>query len=146
MEEFTWKVSKEDRPMPWVLYSIVGIVSIAIAAFFVYSGNIFGAALFIMGPVVIVISATKGQKEVYCTITDSEIKVNNRQYPFKNLEYYSIIADTLILKPKEQGVVYVPIFIEDTEHIHEYLFGKVKQNEDYQEDFSQIVNRFLRIH
>ena len=146
MEEFTWEVTKEDRPVPWGLYSVIGAICLAIAAFFIYSGNLFGSALFILGPAVIIISATQGQKEYYCKITSKEIQVNNRHYLFKNLEYYSIIADSLILKPEDRGVVYLPIFMEDHEQIHGMLSGLVEENEDYEEDFSAIINRFLGIH
>ncbi|MEX0877672.1 MAG: DUF5673 domain-containing protein [Candidatus Spechtbacterales bacterium] len=146
MENFRWQISKKDRATPWGVLSILFVISLAAGAYQLLTENYFGAALFVVAPVIMFMVSTQGQKEFYCEITDEGIKANNKFYPFKKLNFFAIIADSLIVKvKKEKDVVYMPIHFEDAELIREVLSPQLKEKE-YEENFSEIVNRFLRIH
>lgn len=146
MENFNWKIAKADRATPWGIISISAVLGIAIAAYLFYVGNYFGAGLLILVPVIFLIVSSQGQKDFSCSIEEDSIKANNSVYPFKKLSFFVIIADSLVLKPKDANAVYLPIDVKDAEKIREILLQQLEEEEEYEEGFSEIVNRLLRIY
>jgi len=146
MEKFTWQISKKDRVTPWGILSVLLVISLAAAVYQFLTENYFGAALFIVAPVIMFMVSTQGQKEFHCEITDEGIKANNKFYPFKKLDFFAIIADSLIVKvKKEKDVVYIPVHFEDTELIREKLSKNLRE-EEYEENLGEILNRLLQVH
>jgi len=143
--EFEWNVLKKDRHMPWRTLIIIGVLSVVAAIYFFFKESYFATALFITAPAVIVLASLQGPEQTLGSITDKGVQVNKTNYKYDFLEYFFIISDNLLLKPKDKDIIYIPINEEDGDEIIEVLSNYIPEKE-YEEKFADIVNRFLRIH
>ena len=143
--EFEWSVSKKDRHMPWRTFIIIGVLSVIAAIYFFFKESYFATALFIIAPAVMVLTSLQGPEQTLGSITDKGVKINNTNYKYDFLEFFSIISDNLLLKPKDGDIMYIPINEEEDDEIRGVLSNYIPEKE-YEEKFVDIVNRFLRIH
>jgi len=145
MEEFSWKVLKQERPIPWKLLVVIAIFSFSVSAYSIFRVNYFAAALFFIAPVILFITITQGTNEHVCRITDKGIRVNNNFHKYSKIFFFSIVDNFLILKMKEGNAVYIPIKEEDGENIAKALSAYLEED-DYEESMGEVVNRILQIH
>lgn len=131
--------------MSWRIFSIILAASLLIAAYFIYKTNYFGAALFVLMPLVLVINYIEQPKKFACRITEDALIINSTVYPIKTLEYFSVTENIFIIKPQKKSAVYVPINRKDKDEIRNTMSQYVKERE-HEESLSELINRIFRIH
>jgi len=143
--EFEWEISKSERHTPLKTLIGIGVVSLLSAVYFFITQNYFASVLFIVAPIVIVFISLQAPDKFLGKVTQKGVRVNNKNYDYDSLEYFSIIQDNLILKVKEGGMKYFPIHQEDADKLRGALANYIPEKE-HNETLVEVINRFLGVH
>ena len=142
---FNWEITKSDRHMPWKTLLFIGLISLSSAAYFFVIKRYVAFALFIIAHIVMILTSMQGPDKTTGSVSSNGILINDKNYNYDSLEYFSIVRDYLILKPKEEKAQYFAIHEHDSDDLREVLSGYIPEKE-HDENLIDIINRYLRIH
>ncbi|MDX1535578.1 MAG: hypothetical protein R3346_02360 [Candidatus Spechtbacterales bacterium] len=147
MQKINWKISKEQRPTYWKFVVVLAAALLGIAAYFATVQNYFATAFFGIAPGIFIILATQGPRELRYEINEESAKINNSKYKYKNLEYYALLDDFLVLKPKSaEPAIYMPLPDSiELDKITDILSKRLRESE-HEQTFGEVINRILNIY
>ena len=141
IEEFEYSHKTND----W--YWAVGIITTAIAIASVIFENILFAILIIIASFTLVMQSAKKPTLLKVLINARGITINNKFYPFNNLESFWVDkngeTDTLLIKSKKITMPYivVPLHEEDSGFIENFLTNFLNEEELHEPLAQKIMER-----
>lgn len=128
--EFAARDQKNDFNMP--ILAALGLVDVALIAYFIYSENYIGAFLFLMVGFTVFLTIFNRKridpKEIKCKIKTQGIQMDNILYPYENLKSFWIFYEPpyhqeLSIRSKKTFMNYIkiPLSDEDPVKIREIL-------------------------
>lgn len=144
-ELFSWNIVVHPPKAAWLPVGAISLALWGIGAYFATTGNLFGAALFALFPVLLVAQRFSGPRGVRCVVREDEIEVNGTRHAFKDCESFAWVhEEEFVLNRKGGGAVHVPFYAEDGDKVEEVLVNVLPEGE-HEEDVSEIISRFLRL-
>lgn len=144
-ELFSWNIVVHPPKASWVPLIVASVVLWGIAGYFGSTGNFFGGALFALFPVLLVAQQFTSPRAVRCVMREDGVEVNGSRHLFKECASFAWVHDEeFVLNRRSGGAIHVPFYAEDGDRVEEVLVNALPEGE-HEEDFSEIVSRFLRL-
>lgn len=144
-ELFSWNIVVHQPKAAWIPLALASVLLWGVAVYFGTTANFFGSALFALFPVLLVAQRFSGPRAVRCVMREDGVEVNGSRHLFKEYASFAWVHnEEFVLNRKTGGAVHVPFYAEDGDKVEEVLVNALPEGE-HEEDFSEIVSRFLRL-
>lgn len=149
---YEFKASEEPRRPNMIILAVLGLIGIALIAYFAISGNYLASFLFFLAGATVAMSIfrrDKNPKPIKCKIKSEGIQVNNELFPYENLKSFWIFYDPpyhqeLSIRSRKAltGYIRIPIGEEDPVKIRELLLKFIpekRQEEAMVDSFARMA-------